>query len=104
MLANAGKNKQVTFTVMPEKEEELVVEADVVNFELEGIDITGIPSSMPIDAPDIDDMTGDLSELTSAIRKINNGMADLKTGLTELNTKTRDLPNGSENFRGNDSD
>lgn len=100
MLANAGKNKQVTFTVMPEKEEELVVEADVVNFELEGIDITGIPSSMPIDAPDIDDMTGDLSELTSAIRKINNGMADLKTGLTELNTKTRDLPNGSENFRG----
>ncbi|MEC5425801.1 hypothetical protein QGM71_20255 [Virgibacillus sp. C22-A2] len=38
MVANAGKNKQVTITVMPEKEEELVVEVDVVeDFELDGI-------------------------------------------------------------------
>ncbi|UGB28898.1 YhgE/Pip domain-containing protein [Metabacillus sp. B2-18] len=99
MLANAGKNKQVTFTVMPEKEEELVVEADVVDFELEGIDITGIPSSMPIDAPDIDDMTGDLSQLTKAINKINNGVGDLQNGLAQINDGAKKLGEGSLKYK-----
>ncbi|MFD2214642.1 YhgE/Pip domain-containing protein [Metabacillus endolithicus] len=99
MLANAGKNKQVTFTVMPEKEEELVVEADVVDFELEGINITGIPSSMPIDAPDIDDMTGDLSQLTKAINKINNGVGDLQNGLAQINDGAKKLGEGSLKYK-----
>lgn len=99
MLANAGKNKQVTFTVMPEKEEELVVEADVVDFELEGINITGIPSSMPIDAPDIDDMTGDLSKLTKAINKINNGVGDLQNGLAQINDGAKKLGEGSLKYK-----
>ncbi|PGT77115.1 hypothetical protein [Bacillus sp. AFS040349] len=99
MLANAGKNKQVTFTVMPKKEEELVVEADVVDFELEGINITGIPSSMPIDAPDIDDMTGDLSQLTKAINKINNGVGDLQNGLAQINDGAKKLGEGSLKYK-----
>ncbi|WP_226527518.1 YhgE/Pip domain-containing protein [Metabacillus niabensis] len=99
MLANAGKNKQVTFTVMPEKEEKLTVEADALHFELGGIDITAIPSSMPIDAPNIDDMTGDMQILTDAIKDINNGVGDLKEGVSELNNGVHELGNGSSQFK-----
>ncbi|GAA0321092.1 hypothetical protein GCM10008967_09520 [Bacillus carboniphilus] len=98
MLANAGKNKQVTFTIMPEKEEELVVEADVVKFELDGIDITAIPSSMPIDAPDIDNMTGDMETLTKAILEVNNGVVEFADGVSKLNNGVFDLRDGSKQY------
>ncbi|WP_449540370.1 YhgE/Pip domain-containing protein [Ferdinandcohnia sp. Marseille-Q9671] len=99
MLANAGKNKQVTFTVMPEKEEELALEADVVDFELEGINITAVPSSMSIDVPDIDDMTGDMETLTDAIEQLHDGVSKLKNGVTELNSGVSELRNGSGQFK-----
>lgn len=95
MLANAGKNKQVTFTVMPEKEEELVVEADVVKFELEGIDISAVPLSMAIDSPDIDGMVDDMESLTDAIDELHNGVGELNDGVEELNSGVKDLRTGS---------
>lgn len=99
MLANAGKNKQVTFTVMPEKEEILVLEADVEGFELNGIDITGIPSSMPIDAPNINDMTGDMKTLSDAIEEVNNGVGELEDGVIELNNGVHSLVDGSKSYK-----
>lgn len=98
-IANAGKNKQVTFTVMPEQEEAFVVEADVVDFEFDGIDITGIPSTMSIDEPDIDDMNGDMKTLTNAIAEINDGVAELKKGVSELNNGVAELKDGSLQYK-----
>ncbi len=99
MVANAGKNKQVTFTVMPEKEEELVVEADVDEFELDGINISGAPSTMSVDAPDVDDMTGDMKSLKEAIAEINDGVGELNSGVSELNNGVADLNDGSEQYK-----
>lgn len=99
ILANAGKNKQVTFTIMPEKEEEYVVEADVVQFELNGIDITAIPSSMSIDAPDINEMTDDMETLADAIKEINNGVGELNNGVSDLNNGVKSLSNGSMDYK-----
>lgn len=99
MVANAGKNKQVTFTVMPEKEEELVVEADVDKFELDGINISGAPSTMSVDAPDADEMTGDMKSLTGAIAEINDGVGELNNGVSELNNGVAGLHDGSEQYK-----
>ena len=99
MLANAGKNKQVTFTVMPEQDGELAAEADVVDFELSGIDITAVPSTISVDAPDTDEITGDIVTLSDAIAEINNGVADLKDGAARLNTGTAELRNGSSEYQ-----
>ncbi|SDM81869.1 hypothetical protein [Sediminibacillus halophilus] len=98
-LANAGKNKQVSFTVMPEKEEELVVEADVSDFELDGIDISAVPSSMPIESPDIDEMTGEMDTLTDAITEVNGGVADLEDGIAQLNDGAGELRDGSKEYK-----
>ena len=99
MVANAGKNKQVTFTVMPENEEELMVQAEVDDFELNGIDITGVPSTMSIDAPDVDEMTGDMKSLTGAIAEINDGVGELGNGVSELNTGAAELHDGSAKYK-----
>lgn len=99
MVANAGKNKQITYTVMPEKDGELTLEADVVHFELQGIEIAAVPSSMSIDAPDIDGMTGDMESLTDAIAQINKGVGDLKNGVSELNNGVASLRDGSAQFK-----
>ncbi|SET47218.1 X-X-X-Leu-X-X-Gly heptad repeat-containing protein [Oceanobacillus limi] len=98
MVANAGKNKQVTFTVMPEKEETLVVEADAVGFELDGVEITGIPSSMSIEEPDVDEMTGEMRTLSDAIAELNDGVGELENGVSELNRGVADLQDGSGQF------
>ncbi|WP_052345864.1 hypothetical protein [Paucisalibacillus sp. EB02] len=99
MIANAGKNKQVTYTVMPKDAAELVLEADVVGFELDGINFTGIPSSMPIEAPDMDEMTGDITTLSDAIAEINDGVGELNNGVSELNNGVTELVNGSKQYQ-----
>lgn len=104
MVANAGKNKQITFTVMPEKEGDLKVEADVVDLELQGIEIAAVPSSMSIDTPDMDEMTGEMKSLTDAIAQINSGVGELKTGVSELNNGAASLRDGSAQFNKGMSD
>lgn len=99
VIASAGKEELVTFTVMPEKEASFTVEADVVDFEMEGIEISGVPSTMNIDVPDTDDMTGDIKTLADAIADVNSGVAELKSGIAELNKGSTELRNGSEQYR-----
>lgn len=98
VIANAGKDELVTFTVMPEKEETFTVTADVQDFEMEGIDISGVPSTMSIDAPDTDDVTGDIKTLADAIQDVNTGVAELKQGISELNQGSSELASGSEDY------
>ncbi|WP_413375927.1 YhgE/Pip domain-containing protein [Alkalihalobacillus sp. 1P02AB] len=99
-IANAGKNKQVTFTVMPEKEAELTVQADVLDFEFEGVEIAAVPSSMSIDLPDTQEMTGDISTLSSAIGELHDGVGELKDGVNELSNGMVQLSDGSKEFKG----
>lgn len=99
MVANAGENKQITFTVMPGEEEVLSVEADVVDFEFQGAQIAAVPSSLPIDTGEIGNMTDDMSSLSDAITEINNGVGDLLSGVTELNDGVTSLRDGSSQYK-----
>ena len=99
MVANAGKNKQITFTVMPGNEEKFSVEADVEDFEFQGMEIAAVPSTLPIDTSEMGNMTDDLTTLSNAIRDVNNGVADLKDGVTQLNNGVATLRDGSSQFR-----
>ncbi|WP_369413966.1 YhgE/Pip domain-containing protein [Aquibacillus saliphilus] len=98
-VANAGKDKQITYTVMPEKEGNLSLEADVVDFELKAIDISAVPSSMSIDSPDTGEMTGDMQSLSDATAEINDGVADLKDGVAGLNDGVASLRDGSAEYK-----
>ena len=99
MVANAGKNKQITFTVMPGQEESLTAEADVADFEFNGINIGAVPSTLPIDTSEMASMTDDMSALSAAISELNNGVADLKKGVTQLNNGAASLRDGSGKYQ-----
>ncbi|WP_245250988.1 YhgE/Pip domain-containing protein [Virgibacillus litoralis] len=98
-IANAGKNKQVTFTVMPEKEESFVVKADVKDLEMESIEISAVTSSMSIDSPDSEDMTEDMKSLSDATEEINDGVGELNEGIAELNNGAASLQEGSPSYK-----
>ncbi|MDQ0254764.1 X-X-X-Leu-X-X-Gly heptad repeat protein [Evansella vedderi] len=98
MVANAGKNKHVTFTVMPGQEVDLSLIADVVDFEMDSIEISAIPSSMAIDV-DTEGMTDDIKTLVEAIEQIHNGVTELRRGVTDLNKGVRSLRDGSAKYR-----
>ncbi|OYD09953.1 hypothetical protein [Paludifilum halophilum] len=98
-IADAGKNKQVAFTVMPEKEESFVVKADVKDLEIESIEITGMPASMPIDTSNADDITNDAKSLSDATKGIDVGIDELNKGITELNQGVVSLHGGSQEYK-----
>ncbi|WP_088007736.1 hypothetical protein [Indiicoccus explosivorum] len=99
MIANAGRDRQVTFTVMPEQEKELVVEADVEELEFGGISLSAVPSALPIEAPELGGMAGDMQALSDGIGEIHNGVGGLKEGIASLHDGAADLHAGSADYR-----
>ncbi|WP_404408104.1 YhgE/Pip domain-containing protein [Jeotgalibacillus malaysiensis] len=98
-IATAGKNRQVTFTVLPEKEETYTVSADVTDLEMEAIEIAAVPSSMSIDEPDTTEVKEEMTSLSDATAEVNNGVGELQTGITDLNNGTASLYDGSAQFQ-----
>ncbi|GIO23524.1 YhgE/Pip domain-containing protein [Oceanobacillus sp. J11TS1] len=98
-IANAGKNKQIAFTVMPGEEETLTIHADTDQFELEGMEISALPSSFSVDGPDTDALTKEFQSLTDAISDINDGAGELGTGIQSLAGGFTDLESGSSQFQ-----
>lgn len=99
MIANAGKNKQITFTVMPGEEKRLTVGANVEDFEFQGVEIAAVPSTLPIDTSEMDSMTDDMGELSDAIAELNDGVADLEEGTAELTKGTVSMADGSKKYK-----
>ncbi|RYG72366.1 YhgE/Pip domain-containing protein [Lentibacillus lipolyticus] len=96
--SSAGKDTQVTFTAMPEKEETFIVSANVTDFEMGPVNISATPASMPIEDPNLGDMKSEMQSLSDAIRDINQGVGDLKSGISDLGEGASDLSNGSSDY------
>lgn len=99
-LANAGKNKLITYAVMPGKTGDISLDADVTDFSMEGIDLAAVPLSMKFEAPDTSSMIGDLTKLSDAVAALNDGIAQLKSGSSDLKNGALDLKSGSSLFAG----
>lgn len=97
-VAEAGTAKQVVFTGMPEQDNHFVVMADVENFEMDGISITGTPFSMAIDMGDTDEMVDQFDELTDAVDQLNEGTSKLAEGMKKLDNGADSLKSGSAQF------
>ncbi|MFG6150201.1 YhgE/Pip domain-containing protein [Halobacillus sp. B23F22_1] len=97
-VANAGKDRQVTFTAMPDKEGSFSINADVKDLEMESIEIAAVPPSMAIDAPDTGAMTDDMNSLSAATAEVHRGVGKLKSGIAELNNGAASLNDGSAQY------
>ncbi len=53
-VANVGRNKQLTYTILPGKGADIEMTAEVSGFEMDGISINGIPLNLNVEV-DVDD-------------------------------------------------
>ena len=51
-VANVGQDKQLTYTVLPGKEADLTIQADVTDFEMDAVSINGLPLSLNVEVDD----------------------------------------------------
>lgn len=98
-IANAGGNKQITFTIMPEKEAHVEVKANVSDFSMEGISISAVPFAMHMEALNTDEMTEKMHTLHEAIAAIHHGTGELLDGAGKLRAGANDLQSGSSDFK-----
>lgn len=97
-IASVGKNRMLVYTILPGKDADITITADVADFEMDGIDISAIPFSMNIELPDFDLMIDDFSELSDAIIELNDGVYKLEDGAAEMASGSLKLKDGSLGF------
>lgn len=95
-IVDAGGDSQLSFTVLPGKEAQYSVRADVTDFTMSGFSIAAVPYSMDIDPGDYgtDDLTGQFDELIDATKELNDGMEKLSDGMKELDGNSDALLTG----------
>lgn len=99
-IANVGSDKQITYTILPNNEKDIIVSADVKNFEMKGISINGIRMNLDIDIDDadlqkkIDEVIGAVNDLDKGAGKLNDGTADLYDATGELKSAVGKLYSG----------
>lgn len=96
--ANEGKNKLITFSVMPEQEEVFIVSANVNNVTMDPIEISAVPANIALEDPDTDEMAEEFQTLANAISDINSGVKKLNDGVTDLHDGTKELRDGSKDY------
>ena len=98
-FANAGSDKLITFTVMPEKDGDITVTSEVSDFEMTGITLSAIPFSMKVDIGDTSQMTDGLTTLSEAIKQLDEGISELNTGAGKLSDGADSLKDGSKEYQ-----
>ncbi len=82
-LANVGKSKQLTYTILPGKGIETEITANVTDFETAGFSINGIPLNLKVDI-DSSELTESVGELENAVGLLDDGAGELKDGIFSL--------------------
>jgi X-X-X-Leu-X-X-Gly heptad repeat protein len=97
--ANAGKDQQISFTVLPDQEEVFIVTAEGSGMEMDPIEISAIPANLSIDSPDLSDMTGGMNSLADAIQGVHSGVVALNDGISEWRAGAAELGSGSTEYK-----
>lgn len=110
-IANAGSDKQLTYTVLPGREKDIDISADVKDFEMKGIAINGIRMNLDIDIEDtqlqkkIDEVIGvnelddGVGELQDGAFRLYDGAGALDEAAGKLQTATQSLYDGATELK-----
>lgn len=93
-IANAGKDKQILFTIMPNQEKDLWVSADVTDFEFPGVSINAINMSLDFDVNGNDLFGSEMTKLRDGVAELDDGAIKLRNGADELNDGFGDFRKG----------
>lgn len=79
-IANNAANKQLTYTILPDKVTEIIIDTDSVDFSMDEISINAVRLSLHIDKDSID--MSDVDDLKDAVRNL----AGISTTLSSLSS------------------
>ena len=92
-IANVGADKQLLYTILPQKGLETSIYTDVKNFEMDPVSINGIKLNLNIEIDD-DALMEKVTELMNATETLNNGATQLYDGTKNLKNGSDSLNNG----------
>lgn len=94
-IALSGSDVTVSFMVMPDKEGNVSLSADVTNFEMSGISFAAIPFSMALDFPNTDSLVAQFDGLIDGTEQLHAGAQDLANGVDEVDSATKQAASGA---------
>ena len=93
--ANVGDDKQLSYIILPGKDSEINISADVTDFESDGIAINGVKLGLAFSL-DNDELRDKIDEVISAIEKLDDGASDIENGASEFLSATGTLKNNTK--------
>lgn len=108
--ANVGSDKQLTYTILPDKGIDTVITADVTDFEMDSVSINGVRLELDLDVDDsaltdkVDDVVSAIDELDDGAHELQSGAGELSDGARELYDGTCELADGTAEFADETSD
>lgn len=98
-IANVGKNKQLTYTLLPGDEKDILIQAQVTDFEMESIQINGVSLNLDVNIPNTADITDRIQSLQKGIGQLDSGAQDLGQGVLALREGTQKLKAGADTLK-----
>ncbi|MBO5140165.1 MAG: hypothetical protein J6B76_05885 [Peptococcaceae bacterium] len=85
-IASVGRNKQITYTLLPGQDSFLTISADVTDFTMEQISLNGITLSMAVELNEnqYGELTGNLKKISDAAVQFDDGTLELFHGMETL--------------------
>ncbi len=102
-VANVGSNKQITYTILPNKGIDTTITADVKKFEMSAVSINGVKMNFNIDFDD-KNLFSKVNEIKDASKKINDGASSVNDGTNSAKDGSEDLKNGASSLNDGASD
>lgn len=100
--ANVGSKKQLTYTILPGKGIDTVIQADVTDFEMDAVSINGVRLNLNFEIDDAA-LTEKVNEIVSAIGTVNDGAAEVNSGAGKLADATGTLSSGLSEIKAKNS-
>lgn len=102
-MANVGADKQLSYTVLPDKGLDTTIRANVTDFEMDAVTINGVSLHLDVDVDD-DELMDKVSEIMDAAVDFNDGAVDLVDGVAELKDGGDSLDEGAQSLQDGASD
>lgn len=94
-LALSGSDVTVSFMVMPGKEGNVSLTAEVSDFEMDGISFAAIPFSMALDFPNTDSLIAQFDGLIEGTEQVHEGAQSLASGADKVDAATKQAAAGA---------
>ena len=96
-LANVGSSKQISYTVLPGKDLDAEITADVKDFEMDAVAINAVKMNLNMDIDD-DELMDKVTQIMDAAKQLNDGAGTLSDGTDSLTDGGSSLSDGASSL------